>query len=85
MEKIQHSIEIEKPVQVVFSRAEDWTRWHYWFEGVSPFTMISGIEFRLPVPLIGPFIDRRLLKPQWDWIIRNSLKNFKELSKTDPN
>ncbi len=140
MEKIQHSIEIEKPVEEVFSYASDWTRWHTWFEGVSPFTLISGtehgngtryaynvkilgvtvpvgieireynvnkgwkgistkgppyktlwifeetdkgtrftfgMEFRIPVPLIGPVIDRKLVKPQWESIIRGSLHNLK--------
>jgi coenzyme Q-binding protein COQ10 len=40
----------------------------------SKFTYI--LEYRVPVPLLGPLLDRFFLKPQWNKIIQNSLANL---------
>lgn len=52
------------------------TRWR--FESTGTGTRFTyGLEGRLPIPLLGPFIDSRLLQPQWKKIIGNSLLNLK--------
>jgi hypothetical protein len=37
-----------------------------------------GLEYKLPIPLIGTLLDSLFLKPMWDKIIRKSLQNLRE-------
>ena len=50
----------------------------YWnFEKIKGDTKFTyGLEYSLPIPIIGNSLDSLLLKPQWNKIIINSLQNL---------
>lgn len=37
-----------------------------------------GLEYKLPVPLLGPLFDRLFIEPQWIKIIEKSLQNINQ-------
>ncbi len=37
-----------------------------------------GLEYKLPIPLIGNFLDTLFVKPQWDKLVETSLKNLEK-------
>lgn len=39
--------------------------------------MTYGLEYDMPIPLIGKWLDNTFMKPQWEKIISNSLENLK--------
>jgi hypothetical protein len=39
--------------------------------------MTYALEYDMPIPLIGNWIDNTFMKPQWDNIIGKSLENLK--------
>jgi hypothetical protein len=51
----------------------------FWkFEPVAEGTkMTYGLEYALDIPWIGNWLDKTFIRPQWDKIISNSLKNLK--------
>ncbi len=51
----------------------------FWkFEPVAARTkMTYGLEYALDIPWIGNWLDKTFIRPQWDKIISNSLKNLK--------
>ncbi|MFO7933657.1 MAG: SRPBCC family protein [Bacteroidales bacterium] len=51
------------------------TRWEFESAGLGT-RFTYGLEFRLPVPVVGPLMDRLFLKPQWEKLLRNSLQNL---------
>ena len=54
------------------------TRWV--FEQVGGKTRFTySLSYRLPVPVLGPLLDGLFMKPAWEKIIANSLRNLKEL------
>ena len=140
MTNISKSIFIDRPLEIVFQYASDYTKWEDWFEGVSDFKtttetlrgngarytyqakmmalsmqieteiynfvenkgwngraikgmphrtswsfeqvrsatkMTYSLEYSIDIPLIGNWLDKTFLKPQWDRIIKNSLENLK--------
>jgi uncharacterized membrane protein len=36
------------------------------------------LEYKLPIPILGPLFDKFILKPQWIKIIRKSLQNLNQ-------
>ncbi len=50
----------------------------YWiFEPVDDGTRFTYcLEYEFPIPVLGKIIDRMILKPQWERIIRRSLQNL---------
>jgi uncharacterized membrane protein len=52
-------------------------RTHWRFEGFGNQTRFTyGLDYHVPVPLLGALIDSLLLKPQWQRIIQASLANL---------
>jgi hypothetical protein len=52
------------------------TQWIFENQGEhTKFTYI--LEYQLPVPLIGSFLDSHFMQPQWERIINKSLDNLK--------
>jgi len=51
----------------------------YWiFESVEDNTRFTyALEYELPIPLIGRWLDKAFMKPQWEKIIETSLENLK--------
>jgi len=53
------------------------TRWR--FDKVGNSTRFTyGLEGQLPIPVIGKWLDRLFLQPQWEKILANSLDNLKK-------
>jgi uncharacterized membrane protein len=53
------------------------TRWIFEPEGGgTKFTYV--LEYRLPVPLVGPLVDSLFMQPQWERIVEKSLENLKK-------
>jgi uncharacterized membrane protein len=140
MTSVEKSIDIDRPIEEVFTYASDWKYWHEWFEDVTPFRPVTeiqkgngaryaykasmmgmkvpieteihdyiinkgwngkstkgvphrthwkfeaagkgtrftyGLDFRMPIPLLGGILERSFLKPQWENIIESSLHNLK--------
>jgi hypothetical protein len=52
----------------------------YWiFESIGDGTKFTyALEYKLSIPLLGSLLDSLIMKPQWDRIIRNTLKNLKD-------
>ncbi len=52
----------------------------YWnFQQIENKTRFTyALEYRLPIPLLGPLLDSLLMKPQWNRIIVNSLNNLRQ-------
>jgi len=38
-----------------------------------------GLQYRIPVPIVGNLLDTLIIKPQWERIIERSLANLKAL------
>ena len=53
------------------------TRWEFKPAGQGT-SFTFGMDFRMPVPLIGPLFDKLILKPQWKRILRKSLLNLNQ-------
>lgn len=59
MTRIEHSVEIDAPLEEVFDYASDWQRWPEWFEGVSEFTPVTdtaagnGARYTYTAKLMG--------------------------------
>lgn len=53
----------------------------YWIfesiEGETKFTY--ALEYQLEIPLIGNWLDKTFIEPQWNKIINNSLENLKNM------
>jgi hypothetical protein len=48
------------------------------FESIGDTTKFTYVlEYKLAVPLVGSLLDSLIMKPQWNRIISNSLKNLK--------
>jgi coenzyme Q-binding protein COQ10 len=45
-------------------------------DGKTKFTY--GLEYKLPIPLLGPILDSLMIKPQWIKIINHSLNNLRQ-------
>ena len=53
------------------------TRWIFEAQGqATKFTYI--LDYELPLPLLGPLLDRLLIKREWRRIVDESLKNLQE-------
>jgi len=52
----------------------------FWrFESVAGGTKFTyALEYNIDIPLIGKWLDKKFIKPQWERIIGNSLKKLKE-------
>jgi carbon monoxide dehydrogenase subunit G len=52
----------------------------FWvFETVDGGTKFTyALEYNIYIPLFGKWLDKKFIKPQWERIIGNSLKNLKE-------
>ena len=49
------------------------------FEKVDEGTKFTYVlEYKLPIPVLGPFFDKFILKPQWIKIIEKSLQNLNQ-------
>jgi len=60
-------------------------RIHWKFEPADEGTrFIYGLEFEIPIPVLGPLLETSFLKPQWEKIIRNSLQNLNMKRTTNP-
>ena len=54
-------------------------RTHWKFEKAGEGTRFTyGLDFKMPIPLLGKILDRSILKPQWENIIESSLQNLKK-------
>ena len=52
------------------------TSWE--FEAIDRGTKFTyGLEYEMPIPIIGKWIDNAFMKPQWEKIIERSLENLK--------
>jgi coenzyme Q-binding protein COQ10 len=51
----------------------------YWiFESIGDKTKFTyALEYKLPLPFLGSLLDSLIMKPQWERIIGNSLKNLR--------
>jgi uncharacterized membrane protein len=54
------------------------TQWVFEYDGDKT-TLTYVLGYRLPVPLVGSILDRLFVKPAWERIIEDSLKNLKSI------
>ena len=53
------------------------TEWY--FESIGKGTKFTYVlEYKLPIPILGPLLDQWLMIPQWNKIIEKSLQNLKQ-------
>lgn len=52
----------------------------FWqFENINGKTGFTyGLEYKVPIPFIGSMLDKLIMKPMWERIIRKSLQNLQE-------
>lgn len=53
----------------------------YWiFESIEGGTKFTyALEYELEIPLVGNWLDKTFMEPQWNKIINNSLENLKNM------
>ena len=58
---------------------EHGTFWNFEDMGNNTTKFTYGLEYKMPIPVIGNWIDSKWVKPQWDKIIQNSLQNISKI------
>ena len=54
------------------------TYWNFEEIGSNTTKFTYGLEYKLPIPIIGFILDSILMQPQWNKIIKKSLQNLAE-------